>query len=277
MEIGSNVADTLNELKYKLIYQSGTETIEDDMNNLSFSPATITALQNTIYVSVNGTLLQPKPILIVGTSAPTYSVSYSAENANVSVYNGSTRVESGSYVAEGTSLTVNAVADSGYRISSVKLNGAEISVPHTWTANANATVVVSTELAPSTEVTYTGNFKRGGTTTGAVSISGAGTFTDTPSFVKIMCDIEKPGAKLKYALIKREGDTWYVQDAKYGTGAVSINVGVDTADVEFAEDYSEVTVSKIQGTVVSTYKPDGMAMVSTQYYTITVANHELEV
>lgn len=275
MRIGSTVSETLTSVKYKLIYASGAESIEDDMNNLSFSPDTVSGLQNTINVTVNGTELSEKPILIVGTATPTYLVTYSGDSGcTVSVSGG---ILSGDYVEEGTIITVTATPLEGYRIKLAYINGTQVTLPYSVTVNENINILVSSELAPATEITYTGVHHGSGTATQVVALTGEGTFSDVPTWIKIQSQSANPGARIKDVLLKRTGDVWYVQYLKYGSGTVTWEAGVDTATVVFGENYSTVKVSKIQGYINGTYKPDGLAFTSNTDYDITVANYELEV
>ncbi len=275
MRINSTVSETLTSVKYKLIYASGAETTEDDMNNLSFSPDTVSGLQNTINVSINGTELPTRPILIVGTATPTYLVTFSGDNnCTVSVSGG---ISSGDYVEEGTIITVTATPNEGYRIKSAFINYTEVTLPYSVAVNEPTYILVTSELAPTSEITYTGIHHGSGTATQVVALTGEGTFSDVPTWIKIQSQAENPGARIKEVLIKRVGDVWYVQYAKYGTGTVTWDPNVDTATVVFGENYSTVKISKIQGTINGTYKPDGLTFVSTTDYDITVANYELEV
>lgn len=277
MLVGDVVAETLDMLKYKLIYASGEESIEDDMNNLSFSPTTINTAGEVSVAVTYSSYETTKTISITGTTVATYPVTYSGDNCTISVMNGQSPVESGSYVNDGTSLTLNAVADGGYRIVSVKVNGTAVTVPHTIVVNDSVNIVVDTELAPSSEVTYTGSVKGGWTSSPAIDISGDGTFTEDPTYIKLVADTENPGARVKYAILKRNGDVWNTLDVKYGTGTVTVDPNTDTATVEFAPDYSTVKISKVQATVIGTWKENGVQFNSASIYAVTVANYELEV
>lgn len=275
MRIDSVVSETLTSFKYKLIYESGAETIEDDMNNLTFSPDGVYGAQNIINVTVNGTELLPKQILIAGTATPTYLVTYSGDSGcTVSVSGG---ILSGDYVEEGTIITVTATPLEGYRIKLAYINGTQVTLPYSVAVNENINILVSSELAPATEITYTGVHHGSGTATQVVALTGEGTFSDVPTWIKIKSQSANPGARIKDVLIKRVGDVWYVDYVKYGTGTVTWEAGVDTATVVFGENYSTVKVSKIQGYINGTYKPDGLSFTSNTDYDITVANYELEV
>lgn len=275
MRINSTVSETLTRVKYKLTYASGAESFEDDMNNLTFTPDSISGTGNTIKVSLNGTELLPRYIYITGTATPTYLVTYSGDSGcTVSVSGG---ISSGDYVEEGTIITVSATPLEGYRIKLAYINGTQVTLPYSVSVNENINVLVSSELAPATEITYTGVHHGAGTATQVVTLTGEGTFSDVPTWIKIQSQSATPGSRIKDVLIKRVGDVWYVDYVKYGSGTVTWEAGVDTATVVFGENYSTVKISKIQGTINGAYKPDGLMFTSNTDYDITVANYELEV
>ena len=169
---------------------------------------------------------------------PTYNLSIKSAGNGSLFYNGMTiRNETSSFtVNEGTSATITFTPDSGYRIKSVKVNGATVSLTNyrytISSISSNTTVIVEFEEIPPTTytlsitaigngyATYNGTTVRGTTSEFDVTEGTSATITFT-------ADI---GYQIKS--VKVNGATVSLTNYRYTVSSISANT---TISVEFEE------------------------------------------
>ena len=137
---------------------NGTQDIFDGDNSATYTvTANITSIEATFELTT--------------TPVTQYTVSWTTPtNGSIAVTASSGAVNSGDKVNAGTEITITATADSGYKLTSLKVGGADFTSGQTYTVNADTTIEATFGKAYTVS---TSDSTTGGATAGTTSVTTA--------------------------------------------------------------------------------------------------------
>ena len=176
--LGDNITVSLDEnSNYEMSAQDGDNW--STINSIVLPATDGTVGETTLYVrmksgltgsEITGTITAAsegateKSISLSGSVTPTYTLTYSAENGSITGVIGTTAVESGAALVEGTQVALTAEPLEGYRFVEWSVSGTNATLssttdnPTTFTmGTADATVTATFEVIPTHTVTFSVN------------------------------------------------------------------------------------------------------------------------
>ena len=150
-----------------LVVLNGTDTVHNSDMIEHGTILTATATANAGYrvdsikagtkkVAADGTFTVTEAVTVeaVISPIPTYAITFAnPANGTLEVKNGIVPITSGDPIAEGTTLTVSATADQGYRLDSIKVGNVKIANNGTFTVTEAVTVEAFISQIPSFVIT----------------------------------------------------------------------------------------------------------------------------
>jgi len=217
---------------------TGSGSITGDFTGGSYKYFKITRGSNAAYWTQ----------IVVTYSAPvTHDFSYSATNGIVSVNNGGTPVASGSQVAEGASLNIEATANTGYRFVDWSVSGTGASITSTTSSSTlftmgttNASITANFEVIPTHRVDVTA--PSGGT----ITIKDGDDVVAAGSYVRegtVLTIIAAAGSGKVFANWSLTGAT------PASTTDATTTFTMETTDVTIASTFSDATTHPIHWSV----------------------------
>ena len=161
-----------------LVVLNGTDTVHNSDMIEHGTILTATATANAGYrvdsikagtkkVAADGTFTVTEAVTVeaVISPIPTYAITFAnPANGTLEVKNGIVPITSGDPIAEGTTLTVSATADQGYRLDSIKVGNVKIANNGTFTVTEAVTVEAFISQIPAVtkfKVSYDANMEGG--------------------------------------------------------------------------------------------------------------------